>query len=393
MTDTLERPQLDLKEATAWTRRPYVQVIAVYLLVRTFGVALLALFASSHDKPLIDRLTAWDGQWYLSIAEYGYRGVTHGLFDAAGNFAPYTPLAFFPAYPTLLRWLAAGTGLSLVNAALVLSLIAGIVAACGIHRIATLVDGRPRVGVLVVALWSGAPMAITLSMTYTEALFTAFAAWALVAVLEKKWLLAALCCVGAGLTRSTATVLIGVVVLAAVIEVCRERSRWSEVVCILVAPLGLLGFWLHVANVTNSWTGWFDLEWRNWRTRFDGGKETVGFVKDTLLSGSSVMEPMTTFVLLGAVFLAVLLGRSSITARMPWPVAVYGAGVVVLIAGTAGLPFSKPRFLLPGFTLLLPVAMGLAGRRRGTQIAVVAGFVLLGCWFSAYSLTVWRYAI
>jgi hypothetical protein len=393
VTTTLERRPLALKEATVWTRRPYVQAVAAYLIVRAFSVALLALFASNYNKPLLDRLTAWDGQWYLSIAEHGYRGITHGLVDAAGNFAPNTPLAFFPAYPTLLRGLASGTGLSPVNAALVVSLIAGSVAACGIHRIGTLVDDRPRVGILLVTLWAGAPMAITLSMAYTEALFAALAAWTLVAVLEKKWLLAALCCVGAGLTRSTAIVLIGIVVFAALIEVFRKRARWPEVVCIFLSPLGLLGFWLYVANRTNSWTGWFDLERRGWATRFDGGKETLEFVKSTLVSGSSVMEPMTAFVVLGTVVLAVLLAKSSFTARVPWPLTGYGAGVVVLITGTAGLPFAKARFLLPAFTLLLPVAVGLAGRRRSTQITVAVGFVLLGCWFSAYSLTGWRYAI
>lgn len=393
MTATIERPLLESQQTTAWFRRPYLQAIAAYLVVRTFSVALLVLFASHFDKSLLDRLTAWDGQWYLSIAEHGYRGITRGLVDAAGQFAPHTPLAFFPAYPKTLSVLATVTGCSDTTAALTLSLVAGVVAACGIYRIGRIVDGRPRVGILLVTLWAGAPMAITLSMAYTEALFSAFAAWTLVAVLERRWLLAGLCCLGAGLTRSTAVVLIGVVILAALVEVCRKRAHWPEVVCIFLCPLGLLGYWLYVADVTGSWTGWFDLERRGWSTRFDGGQETLGFVKTMLVSGTSVMETLTVLVVLATVVLAVLLAKSSFTARVPWQLTVYGAGIVVLIAGTAGLPFAKARFLLPAFTLLLPVAVGLAGRRRSTQIAAATGFVLLGCWFSAYSLTGWRYAI
>ncbi|MGV9297282.1 hypothetical protein [Amycolatopsis sp. NPDC003676] len=390
---TLAEPAAFTPPTIRWHQRPYVRAIGGYLLIRVFSVALLALFTVRTGQPLIGRLTAWDGQFYLDIADYGYFGTTRGLYDAAGNYAPYTTLAFFPAYPTLLRVLSPVTLGSTVLAGLLVSTVAGCLAAAAIFRLSQRIDGRARTGLLLVALWAGAPLAITQSMVFTEALFTAFAAWTLVGVVERRWLLAAACCVGAGLTRSTAAVLIAVVGVAAVIAFIRTRDRWTTMICAVLCPLGLLGWWVFVAVRTGSPTGWFDLEWDNWRTRFDGGREAAEFSWQKLASGSSVMETLTVFVVLGAAVLAVLLPKTLRPLSRWWPLAAYGAGIVVLVVGTAGLPTVKPRFLIPGFILLFPIARGLAARRRGTAVVTTAAFVLLGCWFSAYSLTGWRYVI
>lgn len=390
---TLAEPAAPARPAIHWHQRPYVRAIGVYLLVRAFGVAMLALFTAKTGQSLVERLTSWDGQWYLDLANHGYFGITRGLYDAAGNYEPNTPLAFFPAYPMLLRAVAPVTLSSTVLAGFLVSAVAGCLAAAAIFRLARLVDGRDRTGVLLVALWAGAPMAITLSMTYTEALFTAFAAWALVGVVERRWLLAALCCVAAGLTRPTATVLVCVVGLAALIAFFRTRDRWQTMACVVLCPLGLFGFWTWVAINIGKPTGWWDLERNNWWTRFDGGREAAKFAWDKLVPGSSVMETMTVFVLLAAAVLAVLLFRTMRPLAQWWPLAAYGAGMLVLVVGTAGLPSAKIRFLLPGFILLFPVARGLASRRPGTAVATVAGFVVLGSWFSAYALTGWHYTI
>jgi hypothetical protein len=51
------------------------------------------------------------------------------------------------------------------------------------------------------------------------------------------------------------------------------------------------------------------------------------------------------------------------------------------------------RLLVPAVTLLIPVAAGLARRRPGTVLAVLAVAALASGWFGAYALTDWRYAI
>jgi hypothetical protein len=331
---------------------------------------------------LLGRLTAWDSGWYISLAEFGY----HGTPGTAGN--PLAPLAFFPLYPAYTALLSVIPGVSTVAAGFIVSLLSGSAAVCALVRIGRL--HSPRTGLILVALWAGAPMAIVLSMPYTEAMFTALAAWALVGVLERNWWLAGACCMFAGLTRSTATVLIAVVVVAAGIAVYRGgRERWPALACALAAPLGLLGYWAAVAARAGSLTGWWDIERRGWRSRFDFGVEAFHYIVAKLSSDESMWQTAVVLLVLGAVALAVL----TVTNRLPWPLAAYAIGVVVLAIGTAGLPWGKVRFLVPGFTLLIPVAIGLAGCKRSTIVASVAAWVLLGSWFSAFSVTVWTHTI
>jgi hypothetical protein len=372
----------------SWVRLPYPQAIAIYIAVRMIGVAVLAVMAARHNLPLLERLTAWDGQWYIDIADHGYRGITDRV-DAHGQLLPNAPYAFFPLYPLFVSLLSGIPGVSTAAAALTLSLGAGIAAACALVRIGRLFYPHRPLGLILVALWAGAPMGIALSMAYTEAMFTALAAWALVGVLERQWLLAGLCCFFAGLTRPTASVLIAVVVVAALVAAYQGRARWWALACAVLSPIGLFGYWAVVAARTGSLTGWWELESQGWNTSFDFGVEAAKFIGRNLLSDKSVMQTAVALILLAAVALAAL----TVANRLPWPLAAYGIGVVVMVVCTAGLPWAKVRFLLPGFTLLLPVAIGLSAPKPRTIVVCVAAWVLLGAWFSAHSLTGWQYSI
>ncbi|EMD22938.1 hypothetical protein [Amycolatopsis azurea] len=369
-----------------WT--PYLRAVAAYLAVRVLGVAMLAVMAAPRDLPLLERLSAWDGWWYLQIAERNYGGVPEPL-DAAGELFPAAPMGFFPLYPGAMRVLGE-LGLPLLAAGLVVSTGAGVVAACGLQRIGERFGGQ-RVGLVLVVLWAGAPMSITQSMVYTESLFVALAAWSLVGVLERRFGMAAVCTMFAGLTRSTAVVLVAVVVVAAVLAATRGRGRdrWQLLGWAAIAPLGLAGYWGFVAARTGSLTGWQDIELRGWGVRWDWGREAAEYTVRLLTREGSRFETLVLFVTVAAV----ILGAVMIARRMPWPLVAYGIGVAVLAIGTAGFPQMRGRFLLPAFVLLLPVAVGLAKRRPSTAVAVAAAFVLFGCWYSAYSLTAWQHGI
>ncbi len=350
---------------------------AVYLAVRLAGLVVLAIMAATHDRALFDVLKSWDGDWYLSIAEHGYDRDGGGLVDAAGNFTQNTTLAFFPGYPMLISLFSVAP----VFAGLVISLAAGITAAYGITRLA---DDR-RTGLVLVALFASTPMAVTLSMVYSEALFSALAAWALVGVMEKRWWLAALCCVGAGLVRPSAGVLILIVIVAVVLRERRYRGVLAAVVC----PLGLAGYLLFVADRTGDLFGWFTLQEAGWGTAFDGGVNTAEFVGRVLTSDAPLMETANVLTVLGALVLCVVV----VLKKLPWPLVAYGIGLFVMTAGSSGVTYSKMRLLVPAFTLLLPVAAGLARRRTGTVLAVLSATALLSGWFGGYALTAWPYAI
>jgi hypothetical protein len=260
----------------------------IYVAVRLVGVAVLGLMAGFGRLPTA--LNAWDGTWMVAIARYGY-DVPDDMLDAFGNHTPDTAKAFFPGYPALVATTGWLTGGNLILAGLVVSLVAGIVAAYGLTRLGELVPGGSRrAGLLLVGLFAAAPMGVVLSMTYTEALFCAFTAWALVGVLRRQWVAAGACTLAAGLVRPTATALIAAVGLAALVAVIKHRDGWRPWVGGILAPCGVLGYLAYVALATGQLDGWSRIQRAGWSSYLDGGVSTAAFTGDALADGSEVYD-------------------------------------------------------------------------------------------------------
>ncbi|MGW1678584.1 hypothetical protein [Saccharopolyspora sp. NPDC002376] len=361
----------------------------VYLAIRLIGLLVLAWLSAANDEALLDNLRAWDGQWYLEIAQHGYGGVDPSMVDGFGHRYPETPLAFFPGYPLLIMTFSLIPGVTATGGAIIASLACGVAAAYGLARLGRRLGGSDGVGLLLVVLFAAAPMSVVLSMAYSEALFCALAIWALIGVIERNWLLAGLCCAASGLVRPTAAALIGVIGLAALVAIVQRKDTWRPWLAMLLAPSGMLLYIGWVGVQTGSATGYFALQQRGWSSHFDGGIVTAKFVLESLTTNKSVFETFTTWIVLTAVVLLVLLLRS----RMPWPLLLFAAAVLVLDLGSDGLMYSKVRLMLPAFPLLIPVAIGLSRRRTSTAVTTAILIVFFGSWFGAYSLTAWQYAI
>lgn len=361
----------------------------VYLAIRLFGVLVLALMSAANGEALSDNLSAWDGEWYLEIAAHGYAGVDPGMVDGYGHRSPETPLAFFPGYPLLIQLFSVLPGFDEKLAAFAVSMVAGVVAAYGMVRLARLVRGSRAVGLLLVVLFAASPMAVTLSMAYTEALFCALSVWALVGVLERNWALAGLCCAASGLVRPTTAALIGVVGLAALVAIVRRQDSWRPWLALVLAPAGMAAYVGWVALQTGKPGGYFELQQRGWSSAFDGGLATGRFMLETLAQDKSVLETFTVWIVLAALVLMVLCVRY----RLPWPVTLFAFAVLAMDLGSDGLMYSKVRLMVPAFPLLIPVAVGLANRRATTAVCSAVLIVCFGAWFGAYSLTAWPYAI
>ncbi|MGW4214944.1 hypothetical protein ACWEIJ_43695 [Lentzea sp. NPDC004789] len=368
----------------------------IYLFVRQVGVYVLQLVVEYQNElhgttmTAMGELKSWDGEWFLGIAAGGYNDVPSRLADAAGRRTAETPLAFFPGYPALVRWVHGLPGVSVDGAAFTVSVISGLFCAYALFVLGrTVRNGSTAAGLVLVTMFAASPMAVVLSMTYSEATFCAFAAWALVGVVQKRWILAGVCCAAAGLVRPTAAALIAAVVLAALVAVLADRRDWRAWTGGLVAPLGLLGYLGWVAVRTGDLAGWFGVQQRGWNSKFDGGAATLKFAFEHLGNPRSELETGTVWLLIAAIVLVCY----AIQRRLEWPLIVYGLGVLVMDLGSNGLMNSKARLLLPAFTLLIPLALVLARRRLSTVLTVLGMATLLSAWFGAYSLAVWQYAI
>jgi hypothetical protein len=388
--------EVAVRDEPAWTVRRVGALLApalIFLGIRELGLLVLTWMSARNYDSVSEALRSWDGQWFLAIADGGYSGVPDGLVDAFGKRSAETPLAFFPGYPTLVRWFAAidgPHGIGLVTSALTVTIVSGVVCSYGLVRLGTTIRGGSRwTGLVLVALFAAAPMSIVLSMAYSEAMFCAFAVWSLVGLLERKWVLAGVCCSLAGLVRSTGAALVVAIGIAAVIAIVTRRDGWRPWVGAFLAPLGLLGYLAWVGFQTGEWNGWFALQERGWGTGFDGGAATLKFSLDALADARSVLEVATVALIVLAVLLLVIM----IVRKAEWPLIAYAAVVLVMDLTSNGLMNSKARLMLPAFTLLIPVALALAKRKPATTLVTLGGLAVASSWFGAYALTSWGYAI
>jgi hypothetical protein len=392
--DTSAEPAVDLERT--WTVRRIGALLApalIFLGIRELGLLVLTWMASRNYHSVSEALRSWDGQWFLAIADGGYAGVPDGLVDAFGQRSAETPLAFFPGYPTVVRWFAAidgSGGIGLVTSALTVTIASGVVCSYGLARLGTTIQGGSRrVGLILVALFAAAPMSVVLSMAYSEAMFCALAVWSLVGLMERRWVLAGVCCSLAGLVRSTGAALVLAVCVAAAFAIFRRQDGWRPWVGGLVAPVGLVAYLVWVGVQTGEWNGWFALQERGWGTGFDGGAATLRFSLDALADARSVLEVATVALLVVAIVLLVVM----IVHRTEWPLIVYAATVLLMDLTSNGLMNSKARLMVPAFTLLIPIAIGLARRRTSTFVVTLGALAVASSWFGAYALTSWGYAI
>jgi hypothetical protein len=394
--DEVSTAKQETTEQRSWTVRRVALLLApalVYLAIRELGLLILSWMSFQTRFPIGEALTSWDADWYLGIAAGGYDNVPAGLVDAYNQRSAETPLAFFPGYPKLINYLGevfGGSENARLFAAFTITIVAGLFCAYALARIGRRIPGGSyRVGLILVALFAAAPMSVVLTMPYSEALFCALAAWALVGVLERNWIMAGLACAAAGLVRPTSAALVLAVGVAALVAVIQRRDGWQPWVGGLLAPLGLLGYLGWVASQTGELMGYFKLQERGWDSRFDGGVATWNFAVESLTRQLSVLEGVTILVILTAIVLVIVGFRM----KLPWPLLVFALGVMAMDIGSNGLMASKARLLLPAFVLLIPIAVGLAKRRTSTAVITLSCLALVTAWFGAYSLTVWSWAI
>jgi hypothetical protein len=359
--------------------------MAVFLATRVIAVVtgayLLQLhaFRRIHDTIWTWMSSAWDSYWYAGIAAHGY--------------SPHTPgdYHFFPGYPAAIDAVAWIPGMGIGRAGVVVTTIAGLAAAAGIAQLSLRLTSDSRTAVLVAGLWAVAPGALVLSMTYAEALFCALAAWALVALIDRRWILAGALAFAAGTVRNTGSILaiaIAVAALIAVVQAFRSGrpslADWLRpVAAAIMAPLGVIGFWVFVAVQQGQPGGWLVDEEKNNLT-FDWGRGTWDDVIRTF-TGS---EPEVSTVLVLAVLAAVALAVWGLTERIPVYLQVYTLGVVALgVLTSANWLGSKPRIMLPAFLLGLPLAKVLAPVRNSVLVPMMAIMAVASAWFTLFAAT------
>ncbi|MFD5323201.1 hypothetical protein [Streptomyces sp. NPDC127092] len=350
-----------------------------YLACKVMGIAWLAMKSAGGDTSLSTSLGyVWDAQWYLGIAQNGYGHADLVPGYGGGPAGRWQDLAFFPLYPGVVRAFGEILPMGAVGTALLITCVSSFVAAWGIHALGTALHGA-RAGLLLVLLWGLLPQAFIQSMAYPEAMFTALSAWALYALVTRRLIPASLLAVAAGLTRPLGVAVVAAVVVTAVLASPRGRRTLAAV---LIAPLGLLGYVVWVGWCMGRPTGYFDVQ-RDWNTRVDFGQSVVQAVSRVAAGHVSAVEQVSVLIVIaGLVLLWTLL-----SSRPPAAVVVFTLVLVAMAVGVSGFVQIKPRFLLPGFTLLLPAATALAKARPVSVAVTLVALAGVSLTYGAYFVT------
>ncbi|MEU1815634.1 hypothetical protein ABZ543_10615 [Streptomyces roseifaciens] len=360
---------------------------AVYAVTTVLHLLILSAMSDADGPGLRKRLLAWDGNLYVGIAQDGYAQRYSYTDDGSltGN-----NLAFFPLFPMLIRAVHTVTRLDWGTSGIVTAHLALLAALIVVHRLLTrLHDGRTALCAIV--LLAGAqPMALSFLMSYSESLFLALAAGTLLAAHRKAWLTAGTLALLTGLTRPAAAAVAAALAVAVLLHLLRERRVTPRPLAAVV--LGCLGTPLYlwwVGRRIGDMDAWFRIQEAGWGTHWDNGAAFLDFLGETLRRGEGWVSVSTAVILLALTCATVLTWH-----RGTWPpLLVYGTGIVVLTLAQSNYSHSKLRLLIPAVLFLVPVARALAAARTRTAVTVLCAATLFGCWYGAFMLTVWKYAI
>lgn len=356
------------------------------LVVAVGGMALrvlmLDVLATAKGDSLVGLLTKWDAKYYTGIAESGYFAANIAADEPVHHYT----LAFFPGYPALIAAVHEATGLGyslcggLINIPLTVVMAAGVMALAA--RLGAGRAGRVAAAIVVTA----APMTIVFSMPYSEALFGALLFWSLVALADRRWLLAGGLIFLLGFVRLTS---IAMVLVLAIMVLTYGRWSWRAWVALAVSPLPLFGYLYYANSHLVEEGGYFGIQEKHWNSTFDFGVATAKWVWSTLTTANEAGFLLSTAVIIVAPVSLVLAWRKLDPAT--W---LFCAALIANVLLSDGIMHSRPRLLLPAVILVVPwVLLAVDRLPKAWTWSLLGLWLLFGAWFSAYMLAVFPWAI
>jgi len=336
---------------------PLAFPIAIGLVSRAFSSGLLLVAPALKQDPLPvltafrSPFLAWDSQWFLSIARWGY----HALPLQAGGIDGHYDFAFYPGWPGLMRFLG-GLGMPIAPAAVVAANVLFIAALVPIFAVLERhfgTDGARR----GVALLAFSPAAYVFSMAYSEPLFLLLTGLYFLSLMRP--LSPAL----AGLAMLTRVTGLAIGASAAVRWI-RDRRDWTALFT-AVATGAAFGAWLlFIWRLTGDPAGWVKGS-PSWQTEL--GIPAI----------LKIFEYWYTNWLFNVTFALVLLGGAIWLLRTNIELGVYSA--VAIGMSLLGAPVdSMPRHAMMAFPVFAFFGARLGHRK---SIALVIGLAVMQVWY------------
>ena len=394
MRDGREDSTASIVRSALFTR--VALLVAGYFAVVTIGVGGQVVDGFQLSGNPVENLPGrWDAGWYGGIAMDGYS--FQGRFDRQQN------IAFFPAFPMLMRVVGYPLGafvpgtpkerrmVRLLWGGVFVSMFAFAWAAVYLWRLARDTIGQDR-ATAAVALLAAYPFAVFYSAPYTESLFLLGAVAAIYHFRRAELMKAAAWGLLVGMTRPNGC-LLSVVLALLIFEKLRvseilkfQNSQMSKSLAAAAAPgVGMLIYSAYVKHLTGAWFGWARLH-ETWGRSYSGLaplERAYGWITDEGLLHVVGNVPYDTLNSLGVIFALAML----------WPVlrrlgVAYAVFVLVNLIPPmlAGGVLSMGRLTSTLFPLFLALAASVSPRAVPPLITAFA----LGQGLAAVLFFTWR---
>lgn len=306
-------------------------IVGLFVLWRVilFGIERIAPAFWSLREGFLGQLSPWanfDGAHYTSIAKDGY-----GIYQTA----------FFPLYPILIRYVPFVIKLPYEYIAVFISHVAFLI---GLFLFWQYLE-RARSRVWTIAFLLLYPASFFFAAAYSESVFFALAAGALLAIKRKYWILAA-CCIA----LASATRLVGVFLIIPLVFAARRRS-WT----VVIAFTGLFVYMMYLWRTIGDPLVFFHVQ-----PAFGAGRSggelillpqvlwRYAMILTTVPPGA--LSYHVAILELGAFVLGAVLIVAAWRKRYDPALIVYSASVLLLPTLTGTLS-SMPRYVLAAFPL------------------------------------------
>jgi hypothetical protein len=350
-----------------WHRIPFARAIALFVALRLVTLAVVAFANLFTHKELVNDLSIWDGAWFLKAVYHGYP--SH--LPMSGGHVLANPIALFPVFTLCMRWTSNFTGLSAPDVGLVLSALTGLLAVVAVGRLTREFSDQASAE-RAALLFALAPGSFVFNLIYNEGLVIALCALGLVALLQRRWVLAGL--IGA---VATATSPVGLVFAAScavsALVAIRTKREWRSLAAPMLAPIGFIAWmgylWVHTGNL------------RAWQlTERDGWNSFPSLLYPFRILGKFLSNPlsptMTGQILFFGTVISILGLVVVFKERLPVELKTFATCAVLLFA-TASPVGLRPRFVMLAFPLTIAAARRWSGKRFRELLIVSAVLLAL----------------
>ena len=382
MADTVvQRPGMASSFLPSGRALDYLFLILAALASRAVFVIVGSLAIAMADAPVLGMgLHPWfelahrfDSGWYINLIGNGYSAVESPVQPGATNFS------FFPFYPLVVRAVMTLLDLHPLVAAVLVSNVAFLAALILVYEYARSAGLERGTALVAAGLLCVTPQNFVFSVAYTEALFLALLALAMLSIRREWWLVGGIAAAALSATRSNGLF----VALFAAVHLWRTHGpdvflrpwRRPELLVIpALAPLGLVLYWWFCftatgdafAQATTAGHGW------GWVPRG---------IADNLSAFIGSPEAHIRFWALSSLsFFAasLLLLRYRLYAEFAFCLACF------LLYWTGNIPNSLTRYAM----VLFPIYLGLALATR-RHPAVLAGLAAVMAMVNGFLIVAW----